>query len=193
MVSKKAELTSKQLITIIILIISFTIIVAFFVILGLKSMISDESCRNSVMLRNTFSILGIKFFSLKCSTQDICFSMGGECKFEADRVIKVSDDKELQKELQKEIINLENSCWWMMGEGKVDYGDAGSCAICYNIYFDNLIGEKDLSYKEKLEYNNEYVIVTGINKKGLHFYSDFIEFNLENLEAKDCFNYVMKV
>ena len=82
---KKGELTSKQLITIIILIISFSIILIFFFMFGFESVIDEESCRNSVMMRGTFSFLDTKLvdvnpISLKCKTQDVCLSMGGDCQ-----------------------------------------------------------------------------------------------------------------
>jgi len=53
MKSKKAELTTKQIISIIILIISFSIIIAFLFMLNLREVISQETCRNSVILRST--------------------------------------------------------------------------------------------------------------------------------------------
>lgn len=135
--NKRGELTSEQLIIIIILIISFAIILAFFFMLDLGGSIDKESCRNSVMMR------GIPFgdwvVSLKCKTQDICFSMGGDCDAKTDNTIEVKN----KDELVKEMVNLLADCWWMMGEGKVDYDDKGSCAICYKVYFDDEIKEKN--------------------------------------------------
>jgi len=149
MKNKKAELTSKQLITIIILIISFTIILAFFFMLNLRSTINKESCRNSVAMKEAVSIGGLSPISLRCKSQDVCFSMGGDC--EAGEKIKVED----KPELIKEMTNLLVDCWWMMGEGKVDYDGSKSCAICYKVYFDDKIKLKkdfDVSYKDLYRY-----------------------------------------
>lgn len=194
MKNKKAELTSKQLITIIILIISFTIIVAFFVMLGLKSIISNESCRNSVMLRGTFSkipIIGKDFISLKCKIEDICLSMGGECSVKTDRSIKIADENELNKEL----INLQNDCGWMMGEGKVKYGSEGDCAICYKLYFDDKIKMdiKRISPGRTIETKEIYVVVTGTNKDGNYLYPNFVKFSTEELKTFGCSNFVTEV
>jgi len=151
--NKLGELTSRQLIIIVILIISFVIILAFFFMLDLGGEIDKESCRNSVMMRKTFSILGIKFFSLKCKTQDVCLSMGEGCEESVDETIKVED----KNELMKEMANLLADCWWMMGEGKVDYGDKGDCAICYKVYFD--IKDIDrVKYTELHDYMKTYKI-----------------------------------
>ena len=143
MKNKKAELTSKQLITIIILITSFTIILAFFFMLNLRSTIDRESCRNSVAMRGAISFIGKSPVSLKCKTQDVCFSMGGDCV--AGEKINIQS----KFELKKEMTNLLVDCWWMMGEGKVDYDSPESCAICYKVYFDDEIQEGELEGEEK--------------------------------------------
>jgi len=148
-INKKAELTSKQLITIIILIISFAIILIFFLTLGLRKTIDTETCRNSVILRGSL-LLGGETVQLKCKTSDVCLSMGGDCGVtRKDLVtIKVKDENELTKEM----VNLLWDCWWMMGEGKVDYMSAGVgfqetyCTICSRVNFDDKIKAK---YKEQ--------------------------------------------
>jgi hypothetical protein len=150
MKTKKGELTSKQLITIIILIISFAIIIIFFVSLNLRKTVDTEACRNSVILRGSLP-LGADTVQLKCKTQDVCLSMGGDdCRVtRKDLVtIKVEDENELTKEM----VNLLWDCWWMMGEGKVDYMSSGIgdeeayCSICNKVYFDDKIKAK---YKEE--------------------------------------------
>ena len=108
--------------------------------------------------------MGKDTIQLKCKTQDVCLSMGGDCGVNRrDMVnVKVSDENELTKEMA----NLLWDCWWMMGEGKVDYmpakigfGDA-YCSICYKVYFDEKIqekyklenGEGGISYKKVFDY-----------------------------------------
>ncbi len=221
MKNKKGELTSKQLITIIILIVSFTIIVAFFVMLGLKSIISDESCRNSVMMKSI--PFGDWVFVLKCKTEDICFSMGGECGVKTDKTIEVEN----KDELIKETVNLLAECWWRMGEGKVKYGGNGDCAICYKVYFDeeakkinpNWINiasyistakmpNRDITYGGYLYSGEEtkliegetilftdieYAVVTGIYD-GKYIPPYFIKFSASELRSKlGCSSYVTEV
>ncbi|MDD5191841.1 MAG: hypothetical protein PHH54_04165 [Candidatus Nanoarchaeia archaeon] len=155
-ITKRAELTSNQLITIIILIISFAIILAFFFILNLHSTIDKETCRNSVITRGALP-MGKDAVQLKCKTQDVCLSMGGDCNVQRKDMVtvKVSDESELTKEM----VNLLWDCWWMMGEGKVDYMSSGMgfdetyCSICNKIYFDSKIKEK---YKDGITYSLIY-------------------------------------
>lgn len=153
---KKAELTSTQLVTIIILIISFAIILAFFFMLGLRGSIDKESCRNSVVMRGVLPI-GKDVVSLRCKTQDVCLSLGAECDINRKDMttIKVKDENELTKEM----VNLLWDCWWMMGEGKVDYmpsrigTNEAYCSICNKVYFDSKIQEK---YKDGISYLKLY-------------------------------------
>lgn len=147
---KKGELTTTQLITIIILILSFAIIVIFFFSLNLGGTIDRESCRNSVALRGTFSLFGGSLIKLKCQTQDVCFSMGGDCKADSPEITKIEITGETA--LFREMASLLADCWWMMGQGTVSYGDSGSCAICYNVYFDENI-QKNLKINNTQFYN----------------------------------------
>ncbi|MDP3026933.1 MAG: hypothetical protein Q8N63_04440 [Nanoarchaeota archaeon] len=194
MKNKKGELTSKQLITIIILIISFTIIIAFFVMLGLRAIISNESCRNSVMLRGTFSnvpVIGKDLINLKCKTEDICFSMGGECSDKTDKIIEIANENELNKEL----IDLQTNCGWMMGEGKVDYGNKGDCAICYKLYFDEKIKNdiRIITPNRQINTNGVYVVVTGTNNKGNYLPPNLVNFSTEELKKFGCSNFITEV
>ena len=190
MKNKKGELTSKQLITIIILIISFAIIVAFFFMLGLKSSIDKESCRNSAVMR------GIPFgnwvVTLKCKTQDICFSRGGDCDSKAKDLVTI-DVKDNNK-LSEEMDNLINECWWMMGEGKVDYGGKGSCAICHRVYFDDKIKEgKEFSFKGAvINLKEVYVVVTGIIGDNQNP-PVFVKFSANDLKSIGCTNFVTEI
>jgi len=155
---KRGELTSKQLITIIILIISFAIIIAFFIMLGIGSSIDKESCRNSVVMRGALPA-GKDIISLKCKTQDVCLSMGGDCGVTREDLVTVKVDGE--NELVEEMVNLLWDCWWMMGEGKVDYMSIGLgfneayCSFCSKVYFDSKIQENypdGISYKKLYDY-----------------------------------------
>jgi len=193
MKNKKAELTSKQLITIIILIISFTIIIAFFVMLGLKSMIGDNTCRNSIMLKSSLPIPIFKdLISLKCKTKDICFTMSGECDEKVDEVIEVKDDVELIMKLG----DLQKDCGWMTGEGKADYGGKGDCAICYKLYFDEKIKTTiPVIRPNRQVFTDElYVVVTGRDKDNdRYLYPNFVKFNTDALKTFGCTNFITEI
>jgi hypothetical protein len=156
MVTKKGELTSQQLITIVILIISFVIILAFFFMLDIGGKIDEESCRNSVMMRGALPV-GSSLIDLKCKTKEICFSMGGKCNVKTKdfREIKVKD----KSEITLEMMGLMASCWSMMGEGKVAYASNGECAVCYKIYFDDKI-KADNEMNSGIPYSQFYNYMT---------------------------------
>jgi hypothetical protein len=192
MKSKKAELTSKQLITIIILIVSFSIIIAFFVMLNLKKEIDRETCRNSVVMRGIFSkIPFIKdyFINLKCKTEKICFSMNGKCGEKTDRTINVQG----ADELARGIINLKKDCSWMFGEEKINYAGKGDCAVCYRIYFDDKITNEILKVplEEAITTSKDYAIITG-NEGGSYFSPKTIEFSADELK-KQCSNFLTEI
>jgi hypothetical protein len=141
---KRGELTSKQLITIIILILSFAIIIIFFISLNLRSTTDSEICRNSVISRGGLP-LGADTIKLKCKTKDICFNMGGDCDVTRDDLVSIKvQDKE---ELIQELAILLWDCWYQMGEGKVNYMSAGLgngeayCSLCDRVNFDDKIKE----------------------------------------------------
>ncbi len=211
--NKKAELTSKQLITIIILIVSFAIILAFFLMINLGGDIDKEACRNSVMMAQ---IPFAKYVvSLKCQTQDVCLSMGSGCGEKVDETIKVAN----KEELIEKMVNLLADCWWMMGEGKVDYDKVGSCAICYKVYFDEEIKkQKEIDYNDLFQYIKEeklldgnyekmsserfdpinldepYVVITKIISETEHFPPVFIKFDADELKKEmKCSKYVTEI
>jgi hypothetical protein len=138
--NKKGELTSQQLVIIIVLIVSFAVILGFFYLLNLKSEITNEGCRNSVVLKGTTFGANVQ---LQCKTQNTCVSSGGECNVPNEDKISVKSEEELYGELS----DLMYSCWWQMGEGKIDYAGSSAlssnyCVICNRIYFDSATQEK---------------------------------------------------
>ena len=139
--NKKGELSSSQLVTIIILIVSFAVILIFFYMFNFKGEVSKESCRNSVVLRGT--AMSKSVVQLQCETKDVCFSKTGNCDSakKGTEIIRVVDKPALLNELG----TLMYDCWWQFGEGKIDYRAAGIgstesyCAVCNTIKFDSSI------------------------------------------------------
>lgn len=156
--NRKGELTSGQLITIIILIVSFAVILIFFYLFNFKGEVTKESCRNSVLLRGT--ALSQQVVSLQCQTKDVCLTTTKNCKgaIKDTEVVRIVDKNTLLDELS----NLMYDCWWQMGEGKVDYRAAGMgekesyCAVCNTVKIDDSIKNnqamKDITLKELFEY-----------------------------------------
>jgi hypothetical protein len=139
---KRGELTSKQLITIIILILSFAIIIMFFILLNPGDTTDSEICRNSVVLRGSLP-LGADTIKLKCKTKDICLNMGGDCDIVRDDLVSIKVNS--KEEVIEELALLLWDCWYVMGEGKVNYMSAGLgngetyCSLCSRVNFDDKI------------------------------------------------------
>ena len=75
MKEKKGELTTQQLIGLIVLIVSFGIILFFFVRLSLGETSDKEICHNSVVLKSQSAL---KTGPFDCKTSYVC--IGEECE-----------------------------------------------------------------------------------------------------------------
>jgi len=211
---RKGELTTQQLVTLIILIVSFGIILFLIFNLGLGETTNKEICHNSVLLKSKSVVGGV----LDCKINYVCISGGGKCEgfnedytLDIDMNLKPTEKKTkedlIKEEIMKAIANEMADCWWMFGEGKVDYvkGIDWSkitgkkvCAICSRIKFDSEIkelGSIDSSFFKKtlidskkggdtyfyylygihdvskvnfedIDLGEEYIVLTGVAKKG---------------------------
>lgn len=153
--NKRGELTTTQLVTIIVLIVSFIIILFMIFRLNLGGTTDKEICRNSVVLNDKSPIEG----PLDCKTNYLCISGGGDCEgLTASEKIKV--DPSSKEEIMKSIADEMSSCWYMFGEDKkLNY--AGGylstevyCAVCSIVEFDENVQEKILkiTYSEFYDY-----------------------------------------
>lgn len=139
--NKKGEVTTQQIVIIIVLVISFAIILFFLWKLNLQETTEQEICHNSVVTRGNSALK--EMTPLNCQTNYICITKDGSCEeLTNPKVFEVEKKDEIFKILADEIYN----CWWMFGEGKVNY--VGSdltenlyCSICSQIYFDNSLKE----------------------------------------------------
>ena len=151
---KHGELTTKQIVMIIILITSFIIVLFLLFRLNLGETTSKEICHNSVVLKEKSGILA---GPLDCRTNYLCISGGKNCEeISATSTIKVDPDN--KNETMKALADEMSDCWWMFGEGKIDYADRGTftrtaCSICSIVEFDERLQEMDsISYEEFYDY-----------------------------------------
>jgi len=169
--NKKADVTTGQLVIIIILIMSFIVIVFFLVRLGLGRESDKQICHESVVLKSTTK--GFVGY-LDCKTNYLCISGGGKCEgINPTTTVKVNPNN--KEEIMKAIADEMADCWWMFGEGKLNYlgiGEKGvwgknSCAICSIVRFDEKILSKGykISYREALEY------LENINKGDMTYFT----------------------
>jgi hypothetical protein len=122
--NKKGEMTSKQLITVIILIISFVIILFFWSMFDWQGDINRETCHTSVILRASATFKGAEFMDnipLKCQTDRICFKsglFGKGCDIQGENVRNVNIGS---KDALLDFIAEDSYSWHKtLGEGKVN-------------------------------------------------------------------------
>ena len=156
MKNKKAELTTKHLVMIIVLIVSFIIVLFLLFRLNLGETTSKEICQNSVLLKHQTKVFA---GPLDCRTNYLCISGGGKCDgIPTTSTIKVDPNKEeTKKEIRKALADEMSDCWWMFGEGKIDYADRGTfsrtaCSICSIVEFDETLHGTSISYEEFYNY-----------------------------------------
>ena len=158
MKNQKAEITSSQLVKIILLVVGFVILMLVFPTLLNEEEIDRETCHASVILRGTIpDITGTgskNIVNLKCQTAKFCITdkvFGkGDCeefkekeKFETIRVSKDKTQEEINRFVARELA----SCWNMMGRGEIqiftrELTTEKRCVICSRIAFDKSLKEE---------------------------------------------------
>lgn len=140
--NKRGELTSQQIVVYSVLIISFVVILIWIILLNLGGTTKEEICHNSVLMKGESPIKSV--FSLDCHTKYICLSQTSKCDAmlsKPEEIIQVKTEDDVYKALAENMAN----CWWMFGEGQIDY--VGSdflstglyCSICSQIAFDSSV------------------------------------------------------
>lgn len=185
--NKRGELTTQQIVTLVILITSFAIILFFIFRLGLGEETDKEICHNSVVTR-ALSILPADTVPLKCKKEYVCLTADGTCEKMTSPVIKkVGDEQELYGVLADQLAD----CWWMFGEGELNYaGDAALstthyCSLCSQIAFDDSIkdeifaGQDTFSRAEFFDYMNKHEVKEGITYHQYLYDYRMQEFNID--------------
>jgi len=138
----KGEITTQQIVLIVILLVSFIVILFLLFRLDLGKESDKEICHNSVVMRS--ASISKEAIPLKCSRTYICLSKDGSCeRMSSPDVKKVKTEEEIYKVLAEEMAD----CWWMFGEGKLDYIGKdfflrdNYCSICSQVGFDDSIKE----------------------------------------------------
>ncbi len=152
--NKKAELSTQQIVLIIILITSFAVILFFLFRLGIGEKSEEQLCHNSVLQKaSVFSDA-----PLQCYRNYVCITKDGSCEgLIKPEKIKVKNLDGIYGALADEMAD----CWWMFGDGKVDYiGDELShnhyCSICSQIYFDDSLENIEGIENKKLSKDKLY-------------------------------------
>ena len=191
---KRAEMTSTQIVTMILLIAGFAIILYVFNQVGFTKEIDREVCHESVILRMTLpDTLNLKNLpSLRCKTKKICITNNligkGDCEKDLGdkyETIKISKDKkEREKQINAFIAQELADCWSMMGEGKGqiftrNFINTRACSICSRIAFDVELKEE---LKEVRGINN-YLVSHKIPNADITYWKFLtIQNNIENYD-----------
>jgi len=147
--NKKGEMTTQQIVTMIILVISFSVILFLIFRLNLGETTNDEICHNSVLLQENTLTGG----PLDCRTSYICISGEEDCEdFNYDKKRDVGDKIGAMGIIADEM----TKCWWMFGQGEINYVNdfkGTHCAICSIVKLSSDI--EDISYEELYKYMEE--------------------------------------
>lgn len=184
----RGELTTQQIVLLIILITSFVIILFFFFRLNLGEDTDKELCRNSVVLKGS-SVFPSGSISLNCYRNYECLTEDGTCEgITSPEVEKVDNLDDIYQKLAEDMA----SCWWMFGEGKIDYIGEGFtknnyCSICSQILFDdslkNIKGVEDGKISKDQLY--DYLATTEMPGKDIKYAEYFFGTNdIESLKSQ---------
>ena len=175
MIGKKGALTAKQLVTLIILVISFVVVLLLWSLLNFNPVIDKEICHQSVIFRGSFNtpfLQASEVVPLKCQTEKICLTNKEDCQqFPPPKrgsgvtKIKISkDSSDAREEILETIANAMFDCNSMLGEGKILFMprstyDENYCLICSRFVFEeetlkklNEAGFNDISYGDLYKY-----------------------------------------
>jgi len=179
--SKKGELTTQQIVLLIILIMSFIVILYFLIKLNIGPSGEKEICHNSVVMKGN-PVLSKGDVSLNCQRTYVCLTKDGSCETMTNPNIKKVGDN--PNETYRVLADEMADCWWMFGEGKVDYvGDKlkenNYCSICSQVAFDD-------SIKKIIEFNSgkinqdkfyDYLAKTSVSEGSVNYAEYFFGTN----------------
>lgn len=140
----RGEITTQQIVLLIILLISFIVILFLLFKLDIGKKSDSEICHNSVVSRGS-SVIPTDAVPLKCSRTYICLTKDGSCEsMTKPEIKKVATKDEVYNVLAEEMAD----CWWMFGEGKINYVSStmtknNYCSICSQLFFDDSLNEID--------------------------------------------------
>ena len=153
---KRGELSSGQIVTIVLAIAGFIIILIFLSILFDDGGESDrELCRLSVLARATSPLNSLQAsVPLKCATEKICVSESGRkdsCRqFLGEdnvRMIKLKgNDLEKARIIEKEAAESMYFCWSMMGQGKLNIFKGSERDVVSKAIFSDILNIEERGY-----------------------------------------------
>jgi len=188
--NKNGELTTQQIVLLIILITSFAIVLFFLLRMDIGKNNEKEICHNSVIMKGN-SALPADSVYLNCHRSYVCLTKDGSCeKMNKPEIKKVKTENEVYEVLANEMID----CWWMFGEGKInyvgnDFKHRNYCSICSQLAFDDSLKEiknkeGEIVFKEdKISKDKLYDYLTENNISGKEItYAEYL-FRTNDIES----------
>jgi hypothetical protein len=125
---KRGELTSSQIVALVLTIFGFIIVLVFLLVyLDAETYGNDEACRLSVITRATAPSEAERLVPLKCTTEKICLRINNKdsCpQFIGEKnVVPIdlpSEKNAAARKIEQVSADALYNCWKMMGEGKLD-------------------------------------------------------------------------
>jgi hypothetical protein len=141
---KRGEVTSSQIIILVVAILGFVIVISFlFVFINFDTYGDDQTCSLSVITRATAPSEAQRLLPLKCATKKICIrsSKDDKCnQFIGEKNVQYVDlpsEPELAaREIEKTQADALYNCWKLMGEGKLDLFGGGKGSPVKNFLAD---------------------------------------------------------
>lgn len=175
--SRKGEMTTEQIVVMIVAIASFAVILYFLAALGMGENTEDELCRNSVAQRASMDKVpgaDIESIPLNCKRSYVCLTEDGSCEdMYKPEIMKVKTENDVYEVLADELAD----CWWMFGEGKINYvgedlfGDL-HCSLCSQIAFDDSV--KEIFPSGEFSENKFYESLKKMNKTNDKTYFEYL-------------------
>ena len=209
--NKGAEMTSKALLGIIILIVSFAVILLLYMSFNWNPTIDRETCHTSIVLRSSVNkgiIQGSKLIPLKCQTEKICLSNGfrDNCEFVFGKSSKtniITNDKINQRtDVLNYVSDAIYDCHELVGKGLLDFMPHGFTGDNYGLICSRISltenSQKilrnsggDIRYLELYDYMSKKNTPDGksyleevYDIKNPEHISKFLQDNLKNLQEK---------
>lgn len=148
--NKKGELTTTQIVMLIVLVLSFVVIVLFLSRMNLQEESKREICKASVILAAKDPVNK----NVNCQTSYVCITNGEPCKdITPDRTIKIASSSSERENILKAIATELSDCWMMFGEGNVNYvssvgGARYHCAVCSIVKFGGTLTSQTIDSDE---------------------------------------------
>jgi outer membrane lipoprotein SlyB len=178
----KGEITTQQIVLLIILLVSFIIILFLLFRLDLFGQSDSELCHNSIIGRG--NPISKEVVPLQCSRAYICITKDGDCVgMTKPDVEKVKTKEEIYSVLAEQMAN----CWWMFGEGRVDYVADSTliknnyCSLCSQILFDDSLKKIEGIEGETISKDEFYNYLSKTKKPGEDFTYSYYLFGTNDI------------